>query len=117
MDFQWNTSLLSQGEVIIKVVAYDSNNNRSELNIPVFITAGSGTTPSVAPLEEYYSIIANTYGRSLDIMRVYPDLSAMLAQSLYTSRAPADSTVLVNFLVEKYYNGIVVYKSQTVEGP
>lgn len=117
LSFKWNTSLLPPGEVFIKVVTYDTNNNRSERNIPVFTTIGSGEKPGVAPRKEYYSIIAATYGQSKEILRKNPVFSVILEQSLHTSRAPADCTVLVDFSVEKYYNGIVVYKSHTRDGP
>lgn len=116
LSYVWNTSFFPPGNVTIKIVTYDINNNRSELNIPVIVTADPGGKPDVAPLKESYSIVANTYGQSLEITRVYPRFSAMVAQSAYVHRAPPDTTILVDFSVEKYYNGIAVYKSLTPEG-
>jgi hypothetical protein len=118
LSFLWNTSLYPPGEMIIKVVAYDTNNNRSEVNIPVVVIPGPGETshsgeaPDVVPLDDYYSIIANTYGRSLDILREYPDFS-IIPGPVMDSRAPEDSTIIVDFSVEKYFNGVAVYRSFT----
>lgn len=117
LSYVWNTTFFPPGDVTIKVVAYDTNNNRSELNIRVFVTADPGEKPGVAPLEESYYIVANTYGQSLEITRVYPNFPEMLKQTIYAHRAPPDTTILVNFSVEKYYNGIAVYRSITQQGP
>jgi hypothetical protein len=100
LSYQWNTQTLPPGRAVIKVVSYDTNNNRTELNIPVLITASTGSVPGIVPFEDFYNIIATTYSQSMDI-----------------TRAPADSTIIVEFSVQKYYSGIVVYTSLTGEGP
>jgi hypothetical protein len=100
LSYLWNTRTLPPGQAIIKVVAYDTNNNRSELNIPVFITFRTGSVPGLVPFEDFYTIIATTYSQSMDITRV-----------------PEDTTIIVEFMVQKYYSGIVIYSSLAEEGP
>jgi hypothetical protein len=116
LSYVWNTSLLPAGTAIVKVVAYDTNNNRSELDTPVTISPGPGQVPGLAPVEDFYYIVANTYGRSMEITRAYPVFPVTELKSFPSNRAIPDSTMIVEFNVAKYYNGVTVYKSPALDG-
>jgi hypothetical protein len=103
LSYRWNAELLPPGDVSVIAIAYDINNNRSELAVPVMIKTTYGRKPDVAPLQDYFSIIANTYSRSMNIMR--------------GTRAPANNSILVDFTAARFYNGIVVHRSAALNGP
>lgn len=112
-----NTTLFPSGLINVKVVAYDINNNRCELNLPVKFSGSLGQVPSVAPTNDDYYIEADTYNKSLDIMRslLAPPPSSS-GKSLAPSLLLPDTTILVNFEVAKYYHGVAIYKSATEDG-
>ncbi|MBN2736262.1 MAG: carboxypeptidase regulatory-like domain-containing protein [Spirochaetales bacterium] len=102
LTFLWNTTLLPLGEVFLTLVAYDNNNNRCEMTLPLLIVNPSGKAPQIVPQDNYFQIIANTYGESLNVMKSYaPPIS----------KAPSGTTIVVDFNARKYFNGFVVYKS------
>ncbi|MBN1699939.1 MAG: carboxypeptidase regulatory-like domain-containing protein [Spirochaetales bacterium] len=115
--YRWNTQTLPAGPVVLKAVAYDTNNNRAEINIPLSITTNNGVVPEMSPYEDFYNITATTYGKSMVITRS-PGLSAIIGGAAYpATRAPEDTSIIVEFSVQKYYHGIVIYKSAAEEGP
>jgi hypothetical protein len=117
LSYEWNTSLLAAGKAVVQVVSYDTNNNRCEIDIPVKVISGSGSAPSLAPVEENYSITAETYGQSLDIMRSFPGITESQKQSGSFPRSIIpDTTVLVEFAAAKFYNGIMIYRAAAING-
>jgi hypothetical protein len=125
--YNLDTSKYPSGPINIKVVSYDINNNRSELNIPVNISGSSGSVPSVKPDYRYYDIEADTYGSSLEIYKqtkksfnFLPDNRLNKLNSSTLMNAPNNSTIMVKFWLYVYdsYNtkGITILRSTSQNG-
>jgi hypothetical protein len=124
--YTWDTSKYPSGQINIKIIAYDINNNRSEMNIPVSINGTSGSVPTVKPDYRYYDIEADTYGSSLEIYKQkanisagYPDRLGKLNSSTIMS-APVNSTIMVKFwlyVYDSYYTkGMTILRSNSRNG-
>ena len=132
LAYSWNTYNYPSGDINIQIVAYDNNNNRSELNIPVVVNNSSGVTPSSAPTVSDHEIYAITFGQSLRLFML--EREALLYKSSLNNikdfitlengkeinllSAPADSTALVDYWVNAQpdVTGINVYRSSSVNG-
>ena len=127
LNYSWDTSYFPPGNINIKVIAYDNNNNRSELNIPVIVGDTSGSPPAFIPTSSDYEVYAVTFGKSLHLFR--QEIDMLLAKSIIENKvkstllklkdditifsAPADSTAAVDIWVDYYSGtrGINVYRS------
>lgn len=127
LNYSWDTSYFPPGNINIKVIAYDNNNNRSELNIPVIVGDTSGSPPAFIPTSSDYEVYAVTFGQSLHLFR--QEIDTLLAKSIIENKvkltllkikdditifsAPADSTAFVDIWVDYYSGtrGINVYRS------
>lgn len=129
LSYAWNSADYPPGGINIKIVAYDNNNNRCELNVPVTVGARAGSPPNHAPSNTYsdYEINAITSGRSFSIFNSEPlIIQTDNGERLIKSDSPysimsaePDSTVMVDFLVDAYTDtkGINVYRSSVTGGP
>ncbi len=117
LTYTWNTGLMPPGAANVKVVAYDNNNNRCEIDIPVIIASSTGKKPSVVPAENDYSVTATTYGDDMNIYRSATTLPSVERTVYPDTRSQSDTTIMVDFVVSKFYNGMAVFKSASEGGP
>jgi hypothetical protein len=120
-------SYFPSGTLVFRIVAYDNNNNRSEIVVPVTIVGGATAAPVGDPLSGA-AITAYTFGTSA---RMLQRLSSERELGLGVERiegaracdaassAQEDSTVYVYFDVPSVSGagGIKIYSSDSSSGP
>ncbi len=132
LNYNWDTSNFPPGDINIKVIAYDNNNNRSELNIPVIVGDTSGSPPANIPTISDYEVFAFTFGKSLKLFKQEIDTLINISSierktrsvllkvkdDITTFSASADSTAAVDIWVNYYSGtrGINVYRSTSQNG-
>jgi hypothetical protein len=125
LEYSWNTSKYPPGNINVNIVAYDINNDRAELNLPVNVAISAGSAPSLAPSN--CSIGAFTFGTSLGIFKKNRDVLLQkgfrpssggfpVPQRVFS--APDDSTVIVSLEAEQTVNttGMGIYRSASQGG-
>jgi len=104
LAYSWNADEWPDGEVVIEAVAYDNNNNRTALRVPVFANGANGDPPFGAPTESRVSALtAITYGESLHLFTAEPDTSSFVVAEIVQPYS--------------YYDGVRMYRGDTDTGP
>jgi hypothetical protein len=122
LSYSWLTEECGYGIVNIKLISYDINNNRSELNIPVYVDNQQGNPPAIKPLNIHYDITSYTYGNSLGLLRNFenrqagrfyePAMELMDQLECTTRSAENDSSIIIYIKasVLEDTTGICVYR-------
>lgn len=109
LSYVWDAGDWPGGEVVVEAVAYDSNNNRTVVRVPVLADGGSSTAPVLAP--DVFTVVGVTYGES---QRLYAlDGGRPLA-------AAPGTTSWVDATVEQrlsFYDGVRMYRATNSSGP
>jgi hypothetical protein len=127
MAYSCYASYFPSGTLVFRIIAYDNNNNRSELVVPVTIVGGVATVPPADPLSSA-AITAYTFGTSAQMLQRVPAERALGLGFERIERASGndtvlsaqeDSTVYVLFDVPwvSGASGIKIYSSDSSSGP
>lgn len=127
----FNTTVLQDDSTFVNIVAYDVNNNMSEVTIPVLIQ--NGTVPGgYLDAPQLVQVSAITTGQSMQLFREErtkrfersgkkqdPNIIAIQGIEYDLQSAPPDSTLFVKIVWEDvpYASGYRVYRATSQTGP